>query len=174
MGGGDEQHGDGVPEPAGHEAAAPAQGANVVGDLTTAAGGMTEIRAARVAASTPDRRSGRDRDWTDAESEGLPATEDQPPGIDAETAAEGMVLPADHPVGATERGVTPLEESLPESPADRSARERPDVPQAPSETPGGRLASGGSDDADDPSEGEWAPDHSGLSAEEAAIHIEEG
>ncbi len=119
------------------------------------------------------RRSGRDSDWTDSESEGLPATEDQPPGIGPETAEEGSPLPADHPVGAQERGVTQLEESVPETVAERAARERPDLPQAPPSDPAGRLAAGATD-RDDPSEGEWVDDDAGLSAEEAAVHLEEG
>jgi hypothetical protein len=120
-----------------------------------------------------DRRAGRDRDWTDAESEGLPATEDQPPGYDDQTAIEGTPLPADHPTGVFERAVTALGEERPESPADRSARERPDVAQAPADGPGGRLAVGGVDAGDDPAAGEWADDRAGLSAEEAAVHLEE-
>lgn len=120
-----------------------------------------------------DRRSGRDRDWTDKESEGQPATEDQPPGIDAETALEGEPLPGDHPVGATEVGVTEREQAVPESLEERVRRERPDVPPVPPDDPGGRLPTGGADHGD-PLEGEWAPDDAGLSAEEAAVHVEEG
>lgn len=130
---------------------------------------------ADVAAYDPheDRRSGRDSDWTDPESEGLPATEDQPPGIGPETAEEGSPLPADHPVGSEERGVTQIEEANPETARERAARERPDLPQAPPEDPGGRLASGATDHDDDPSEREWSDDHAGLSAEEAAVHVED-
>lgn len=121
-----------------------------------------------------DPRSGRDSDWTDSESEGLPATEDQPPGIGPETAEEGSPLPADHPVGAEERGITQFEESIPESVAERAARERPDLPQAPPPDPGGRLSAGATDRGDDPAGGEWVDDDAGLSAEEAAVHLEEG
>lgn len=120
-----------------------------------------------------DRRSGRDRDWTDAEAEGVPDLESQPPGIDGATASEGMVPPADHPSGSTEWGVTALEESLPEDSAARSRRERPDVPQAPAGSPAGRLAAGATDRDDDLAEGEWVPDGTGLSAEEEAVHIDE-
>ncbi|HLW44742.1 MAG TPA: hypothetical protein VKR78_00895 [Acidimicrobiales bacterium] len=120
-----------------------------------------------------DRRSGRDRDWTDAESEGQPATDEQPPGIGPGTAEEGRPLPADHPVAVEERGVTQLEESVPETVAARAARERPDLPQEPADEPEGRLATGATDPDDEPSGGEWADDRAGLSAEEAAVHIEE-
>lgn len=120
-----------------------------------------------------DRRAGRDRDWTDSESEGQPATEDQPPGIDAENAVEGTPLPADHPVASNEIGVTEVEELVPETLRERVARERPDAPQAPDPNPGGRLAVGATDPDDDPAAGEWAADAAGLSAEEAAVHIEE-
>jgi hypothetical protein len=121
-----------------------------------------------------DRRAGRDSDWTDAESEGLPATEDQPPGIGPETAEEGMPLPRDHPLGSEERGVTQLEEAKPETVRERAARERPDLPQEAPGDPRGRLAAGATDTDDDPGEGDWAGDSAGLSAEEAAVHIEEG
>lgn len=121
-----------------------------------------------------DRRSGRDRDWTDTESEGLPAIEDQPPGIGPETALEGTVLPADHPVAGGGLGNAPLEEAMPETVRERAARERPDDPQAPSDRTGGRLAAGADDPEDDPATGEWTGDDAGLSAEEAAVHIVEG
>lgn len=120
-----------------------------------------------------DRRSGRDADWTDAEREGLPATEDQPPGIGAETAQEGAPLPADHPTGATEVGVTEREQAVPEGVDERVRRERPDRPQVTPGDPDGRLPTGGTD-RDDPVEGEWSGDHAGLSAEEAAVHVDDG
>ena len=119
-----------------------------------------------------ERRSGRDRDWTDTESEGLPATEEQPPGIDAETAVEGMPLPADHPVAVDEVGVTEREQEIAETVEERSGRERPDVPQAPPTDPTGRVATGATD-PDDPLEGDWEEDATGLSAEEAAVHLDE-
>lgn len=120
-----------------------------------------------------DRRSGRDRDWTDAEREGIPPTEDQPPGIDAHSAVEGETLPADHPRVVDDRGVTAAEVAQPESLRERAARERPDLPQASEQDPGGRLATGADDPADDLAGGEWAPDADGLSAEEATVHIDE-
>lgn len=119
-----------------------------------------------------DRRSGRDRDWTDAESEGQPATEDQPPGYDSETAFEGMPLPADHAVASTEVGVTEREQAVPETLEERVRRERPDLPQVPPDDPGGRLAVGATDPGD-PLEGTWEGDDAGMAAEEAAVHIDE-
>lgn len=120
------------------------------------------------------RRAGRDRDWTDAEREGMPATDDQPPGIDADSAVEGEVLPADHATVANERGVTAAEEARPETVRERAARERPDLPQSPPPGPSGRLATGANDPADDVTAGDWVPDAGGLPTEEAAVHVEEG
>ncbi|MGH8980504.1 MAG: hypothetical protein ACRDWE_05725 [Acidimicrobiales bacterium] len=120
-----------------------------------------------------DRRSGRDQDWTDAEREGMPATEDQPPGIYAATAIEGESPPADHPTAVDEHGVTAAEEARPESVEERAARERPDVPQVAPRDPAGRLAVGADDTEDDVAGGEWVQDEDGLSAEEAAVHVTE-
>ncbi|HEY3941510.1 MAG TPA: hypothetical protein VGL60_03415 [Acidimicrobiales bacterium] len=117
-------------------------------------------------------RAGRDADWTDTESEGLEATEDQPPGIDDETAEEGTAPPRDHPLGVEEWGVTALEQAAPETLEERVRRERPDLPQEAPEDPDGRLAVG-ADDADPLDAGEWTEDAAGLSAEEAAVHIVE-
>ena len=83
-----------------------------------------------------DRRSGRDRDWTDAESEGLPQLETPPPGITADNAVEGTPLPNDHPLGADERGTTALGRSG-SGPPWRS-RDRPCEP--PPLSPGGQAA----------------------------------
>lgn len=116
-------------------------------------------------------RAGRDSDWTDAESEGLPSLEDQPPGIDDQTAEEGFALPRDHSVGVDERGVTEAEQARPETLRERVRRERPDAPQEREPGPGGRLVD--SAEAEEFA-GEWADDGAGLSAEEAALHIEEG
>jgi len=119
-------------------------------------------------------RAGRDQDWTDAEAEGQPITDDQPPGIGPDTAEEGTVLPSDHPLGAEAFGVTAAEEARGETLAERVAHERPDRPEAPPDDgPGGRLVQGAGD-TDDPLEGEWDDDDSALSAEEAALHIEDG
>lgn len=119
-----------------------------------------------------DRRSGRDQDWTDAEREGQPGTDEQPPGYDAETALEGTPLPADHPVGVNELGVTEREQAVPETLEERVRRERPDLPQALPDEPGGRLAVGATDPGD-PLEGSWTDDDAGLSAEEAAVHVDD-
>lgn len=128
-------------------------------------------RGYRAPMTSDDRRSGRDRDWTDTESEGMPATEDTAPGMGPETALEGDPLPGDHPVASTEYGVSAREEAEPETLRARVARERPDLPQIPPDDPGGRIAQGATDD-DEPAEAEWAGDDAGLSAEEAAVHVE--
>lgn len=123
-------------------------------------------------ATTEDRRSGRDHSWTDAESEGLPDLDTQPPGITGDTAVEGLKLPEDHPVGVDERGTTDREAMQPETATARRARERPDLPQRLPDAPGGRLVQGATD-RDDPATGDWADDDAGLAAEEAAVHLEE-
>lgn len=120
-----------------------------------------------------DRRSGRDRDWTDAESEGLPVLETLPPGITAENAVEGLTLPEDHPLGVDERGTTEVEEDWPESVDERAARLRPDVPQAPPDSVGGRLSVGATDPDDGSTTASWEADGAGLPAEEAAVHIDD-
>lgn len=120
-----------------------------------------------------DRRSGRDRDWTDAEREGLPVLETLPPGITAENAVEGVTLPEDHPLGVDERGTTEAEEAWPESVDERAARLRPDVPQASPDNVGGRLSVGATDPDDGATTASWEADGAGLSAEEAAVHIDD-
>lgn len=117
-----------------------------------------------------DRRAGRDQDWTDTEREGMPVTQDLPPGIDQDLAFEGEALPADHPLIVDDKGVTAAEAARPETLRERVARERPDVPQAEAQEPTGRLVTGGDDPVDELT-GEWAPDANGLAAEEAAVHI---
>jgi len=69
----------------------------------------------------------QDPPWTDTEAEGLPVTEDQPPGIGPETAEEGLMPPRDRPLGALEYGTTAEEQLRPESVAERSWREEPEV-----------------------------------------------
>lgn len=65
--------------------------------------------------------------WTDKDAEGLPGTEDQPPGYDAETAQEGTFPPRDRALAADDWGATAREERLGESLRRRVAREQPDV-----------------------------------------------
>jgi hypothetical protein len=122
-----------------------------------------------------DRTVGRDPDWTDAEAEGQPATDEQPPGIDAETASEGRYPPRTHPVAAEEAGVTPAEEAVPETVRERVARERPDGVQRADRDPRGRLVEP-PDAGTAPGPGrevaDWEDaDPGGLSAEEAAVHV---
>lgn len=119
------------------------------------------------------QRSAPDPDWTDTEDEGLPATEDQPPGIDAETAEEGTFPPRDHPVGAEEIGVTAAEERVPESLEERRRRERPQSATGPTEDVDGRLAEPEEAGSERELEGDWVEDAAGLSAEEQAVHVRE-
>ncbi|HVX20298.1 MAG TPA: hypothetical protein VHB02_03015 [Acidimicrobiales bacterium] len=122
---------------------------------------------------TDERRAGRDPDWTDAEAEGQPDLDDQPPGIDDQTASEGPTLPRDHPMGVEELGVTAAGEAVPETVEERARRERPDTPQRPPEDPAGRLEA--VDSPEEAAEGEafaeWEADAAGLSAEEQAVHV---
>jgi hypothetical protein len=86
-------------------------------------------------------------------------------------------------MGATDYGVTVLEERHADSVAQRTARERPDVDESSlssdDDSSVGRLVDGdpfGSDpvyssDADGPLVGEWVDDPAGVSAEEASMHI---
>jgi hypothetical protein len=121
------------------------------------------------------RRTREEAPATDMEAEGLPDTEDQPPGIDIENAVEGMIPPRDHPVGADQWGTTAAEEARGEPLADRVRREQPDVARA-DQRPVGRLvapdAGTGRDDEGTEVAEEERDDTLGLSAEEAAMHIE--
>jgi hypothetical protein len=117
------------------------------------------------------------------EDEGIPDTEDQPPGkiLSGET-PEGMVPPRDHPLGADEFGTTAAEESAGESFARRVAREEPDsLAGVLADDDDGRPLAGrlvqpdlGMVDTDDTPEevADAVPDVVGLSAEEAAMRVE--
>ena len=114
---------------------------------------------------------------TDLEAEGLPAIEDQPPGLEDDyNQAEGMMPPRDYPLAVEEFGITADEERRDEPLADRVRREEPDViPVGADEELQGRLV--------EPDQGVAGLDHErdaiatdvadadGLSAEEAAMHI---
>lgn len=113
----------------------------------------------------------------DFESEGIPAIEDAPPGMEDDyNQVEGMMAPRDHPVGATEFGITAEEERLQEPLADRVRREEPDVMT-------GELAYDSVGRLVEPDQGvagldherdavaELTDDDDGLSAEEAAMHV---
>lgn len=121
------------------------------------------------------RRMREETPATDMEAEGLPETEDQPPGIDIENAVEGMIPPRDRPVAANQWGTTAAEEVRGEPLADRVRREQPDVAHADERAVGRLVAPDGGTGRDD--EGtevaEEEPDDTlGLTAEEAAMHIE--
>lgn len=63
------------------------------------------------------------------DAEGLPSLEDRPPGIDAETDSEGLVVPRDHPIAVGDDpayAVTAAEERQLETVQERAAREQPD------------------------------------------------
>jgi hypothetical protein len=114
---------------------------------------------------------------TDLEAEGLPAIEDQPPGLEDDyNQLEGMMPPRDYPLGVEEFGITAGEERQDEPLALRVTREEPDIiPLGAEEEPLGRLV--------EPDQGVAGLDHErdaiatdvadadGLSAEEAAMHI---
>ena len=69
----------------------------------------------------------RGPEWTNWDAEGVPDLEEQPPGIDAETAEEGSFPPRDHPLAATDWGTTAYEERVGEPLEVRVAREEPDI-----------------------------------------------
>ena len=114
----------------------------------------------------------------DLDSEGIPALQDS---INVD---EGMVPPRDHPIAATAKGVTAAEERRPETLAERMKREQPEITAddiAMEEEEGrpleGRLINPGDEDVDAvDTEKDVVADgvfdgESGLSAEEAAMHI---
>ena len=78
----------------------------------------------------PSRQAG---DWTDWDAEGVPDLQEQPPGIDADTAEEGSFPPRDAPLGSDEWGTTASEQLAGEPLAQRIEREEPDVVPAPPE-----------------------------------------
>ena len=121
------------------------------------------------------RRMREEAPPTDMEAEGLPETEDQPPGIDIENAVEGMMPPRDRPVAANQWGTTASEEARGEPLRDRVRREQPDGARA-DDRPVGRLvapdAGTGRDTDGAEVADEEAEDTLGLTAEEAAMHIE--
>lgn len=129
------------------------------------------------------RPTDTDPDWTDVEAEGIPATDDQPPGIGPETAQEGIAPSRDRAMGAIEYGVTGLEERHGDSVAQRAARETPDVDESSlrsdDDSSVGRLVDGDpfdsdptyASDADGQLIEEWIDDPAGISAEEASMHI---
>ena len=110
----------------------------------------------------------------DPEAEGLPAIEDNPPGIDGQNDNEGMIPPGDEPMAVDQWGTTQREERLQEPLAERVLREEPDV-ELGDQSPLGRIVEpdqgvAGLDTERDPI-GTMTGDDMGLSAEEAAMHI---
>lgn len=107
-------------------------------------------------------------DAFDAEAQGVPDTDSQPPGIGADLAQEAMMLPRDTPLGSASWGTTAREERQGESLEQRLAQEQPDV------LPGGhghegRLVDNGAGDTQEV--GVMSDDTAGMSAEEAAVHV---
>lgn len=121
------------------------------------------------------RKAREDAPPTDLEAEGLPGLEGQPPGIDDQSAVEGMMPPRDHPVAATDYGTTTAEQHRPEPLDRRVRREQPDRVRAEQE-PAGRLVAPDAGNLMDDEAAEVAElvaeDDTGMSAEEAAVHIE--
>jgi hypothetical protein len=114
----------------------------------------------------------------DLDSEGIPGLNDS---INVD---EGIVPPRDHPIAATAKGVTAAEERRPESLEERMKREQPEITAEdivmedeegrPLEA---RLINPGDEDVDaidtekDSVAFEASDGETGLSAEEAAMHI---
>jgi hypothetical protein len=81
--------------------------------------------------------------------------------------------PPDRPLGVNTVGVTPVEEDAGESFAERARREEPEVGEPDERSEVGQLVEPDASSLDDEEElvGEEEPG-AGLSAEEAAMHIE--
>ena len=112
---------------------------------------------------------------TDLEAEGLPAIEDQPPGLEDDyNQVEGMMPPRDYPVAAEDFGITAEEERMQEPLAERVLREEPDVMDGLDDSVGRLIepdqgVAGLDDEAT--SIASDSADTDGLSAEEAAMHV---
>jgi len=111
----------------------------------------------------------------DPEAEGIPAIDDNPPGIDGDNDVEGMIVPGDTPMGADEWGTTSREEQYDEPLAQRVLREQPDVEPGARDDGLGRIVEPDQGMVDFDKErdpiGTMTGDDAGLSAEEAAMHI---
>jgi hypothetical protein len=113
----------------------------------------------------------RPGDPRDLEAEGLPAVEDQPPGVS--DLLDGIVPPRDQPLVAGGDGVTAAEQRSGETVSQRAAREMPEGREEDDDAVG-RLVQpdqgvAGLDGEPDELATE-VPDLDGLSAEEQAIH----
>ena len=113
----------------------------------------------------------RPGDPRDLEAEGLPAVEDQPPGVD--DLLDGIVPPRDQPLAAGGDGVTAAEQRRGETVSQRATRE---VPEGGGEHDDavGRLVQPDQGvaglDAEPDELATEVPDLDGLSAEEQAVH----
>ncbi len=111
-------------------------------------------------------------DPRDLEAEGLPAVEDQPPGVD--DLLEGIVPPGDEPLVSGGEGLTAAEQRSQETLAQRARREIPDGGYVEDDDAVGRLVqpdqgvAGLDEEADELATD--VPDMDGLSAEEQAVH----
>jgi hypothetical protein len=111
---------------------------------------------------------------SDMEAEGIPAIEDNPPGISGQNEVEGAMPPGDEPRGAQDWGVTAREQETDEPLADRVRREQPDR-EPGGDVPVGRLVQPDAGIVDIDTEATEVAmeteDDAGLAAEEAAMHI---
>jgi hypothetical protein len=118
------------------------------------------------------------------DAEGIPEVDEMPPGRNIDTNEEALMAPRDHSIAAGSDpayAVTAREGRLPESVADRAARENPefgerDLYQADQKAEAGRLLDPDSDideiDVTAEEIGLSAEDDSaGMSAEESAVHL---
>ena len=113
----------------------------------------------------------RQGDPRDLEAEGIPAVEDQPPGVT--DLLDGIVPPRDQPLVSGGEGVTAAEQRSGETVAHRARRELPDRQREEYDVTG-RLVQpdqgvAGLDTEPDELATEF-PDVDGLSAEEQAVH----
>lgn len=114
---------------------------------------------------------------TDLEAEGLPDIDEQPAGVDDDTAVEAAVPPSDRPRASARYGTTVAEQRGDEPVRHRVRREEPEVESGAAPRPGQLVhPDGGMIDVDDEGAAvaeEAVDDTAGLSAEEAAEHLEE-
>ena len=110
-------------------------------------------------------------DPRDLEAEGLPAVEDQPPGVS--DLLDGIVPPGDEPLVAGGDGVTAAEQRSGETFSQRASREMPEEVRDEDDAVGRLVQPDQGVAGLDTEPDELAtdvPDMDGLSAEEQAIH----
>lgn len=109
----------------------------------------------------------------DPEAEGMPAVDEQPPGVEEDSAVEEEPLPADRALVSNDFTTTATGQRIPEPAWRRARREQPEEFEE-QDRPAGRLVAPeeAGDDGEQLAE-EAEDDVGGLTAEEAAVHHDE-